>query len=85
MSLFASCCCACFELRSQIIVCVELSAADLHLLCQETSGVRAKAKLTYLARPGSWRTLLDGTNGEQGLGQWMPNDSIGVQDYPYQE
>ena len=51
MFLFASCCCACFELRSQIIVYVGLFAADPHY--DKKYKVRAKAKLTYLARPGS--------------------------------
>ena len=76
MFLFASCSCACFELRSQIIVSVGFFAADPHYVKKHP--VRAKAKSTYLARPGSEMALLDGTNGEQCLGQWMPNDSIGV-------
>lgn len=51
MFLFASCSCACFELRSQIIVDVGLFAADPHYV--KNHQVRAKAKLTYLVRPGS--------------------------------
>ena len=83
MSLFASCCCACFELRSQIIVYVGLYAADLHLLCQETLGAR-KGEIDI----SSSSMLLEGfysmgTNGDQCFGQWMPNESIGVQNYPY--
>lgn len=62
MFLFASCCCACFELRSQIIVSVGFFAADPHYVKKHP--VCAEAKLTYLARPGSQMALIDGTNGE---------------------
>ena len=58
MFLFASFFCACFELRSQIIVSVGFFAADPHYVKKHP--VRAKAKLTYLARPGSRMALLDG-------------------------